>query len=131
MTERKVESSSGHPEWKAKTKGYKHCVFYSGKKCGEDFIQTNRELTDYNKVKYGHNALPSMLMNVITIKGMLKPHNYSSKEGMEQALSYTEQLAYADEVKAYHKLARVVKYSLGEIAALLWSYCDLSMRNKL
>ena len=133
MTEKKVETkaTNGRPTWKAKTTGYEHCVFYVGKKCGEDFIQTNRELSDYIKVKYGHNALRSMLLNTITIKGMSKPYNYPSKEEMERALSYTEQLAYADEVKAYHKLARAVKYSLGEIAALLWSHCDLSMRNKL
>ena len=62
MTERKVELSSVRAEWKAKTKGYEHCVFYCGKKCGEDFVQTNRELTDYIKVKHGHNALRSMLM---------------------------------------------------------------------
>ena len=43
MTEKKDETkaSNGRPVWKAKTVGYEHCVFYCGKKCGEDFIKTN------------------------------------------------------------------------------------------
>ena len=133
MTEMKDETkaSNGCPVWKAKTVGYEHCVFYCGKKCGEDFIQTNRELTDYIKTKHGHDTLRSMLADEISIHGMTEPHEYSSKEDMKTALTYTKQIAYTDEVKAYNKQARAVKYSLGEILALLFSHCHLSMRNKL
>ena len=72
-----------------------------------------------------------MLKGEITIHGMTEPHEYSSKDDMEKALTYTKQLAYADEVKAYNKQARGLKYSLGKISALLYSHCHLSMRNKL
>ena len=59
MTEKKVESkaSNSPPDWKAKTAGYEHCVFYTGKKCGEDFIQTNRELCDYIRTNHGNDYL--------------------------------------------------------------------------
>lgn len=134
MTEKKVESkasNSGRPDWKANTKGYKDCVFYCGKRCAEDFVGTSRELIDYIRTTHGVDALRFMLKDKISIEGMSKPHKYTSKEDMENALTYTQQVSYIDTTKIYNKKKNAVEYALGEILSLLYAHCHLTMRNKL
>ena len=106
-------------------------VFYVGKNCAEDFIESSRELCDYIRSTHGSDALKSMLKGKISIKGMAAPTTYKSRAEMELALDFTDALVFMEHVKIYTKKKSIVTQALGDICSLLYSHCNLSMRNKL
>ena len=130
MTEKKA-SNAGKPAWQAKTKGYESCVFFVGKNCAEQYIETMREMCDYIRATHGSDALKSMLTGEIAIEGMEPPIKYKSKAEMELALDFTDALLFMEHVKIYAKKKSIVVQHLGDICSLLYGHCNLSMRAKL
>ena len=131
MSEKKTEST-GKTEWKAKTKGYKKHVFYHGKNMQADYITTNRELCDYIGTQYGSDPLNSMLEGKLIIEDMEKPLIFTDEAAMKKALpSYNDQKDWEDDQKSYNKTKKDVQTALSKISKLLWSHCDMTLRNKM
>ena len=64
---------------------------------------------------------------------MEKPVTFESEEAMKKALPsyYNDQKDWEDDRKSYTKTKKDVQAALSKISRLLWSHCDITIRNKM
>lgn len=73
----------------------------------------------------------TMLNQEMTIMSMKKPKDYQTEEEMKDALWWTEQEEYKNNLKEWGKLKKDVLKDLLKVYDLLWSHCHISMHVKL
>ena len=119
-----------------KTIGLDKITFFCGKGMQRNWIEMNVKLLDYVGSKYGQSAKVSLEvgeMVVTEVDESLLPKFKTEAEKDEhlKKLEYWEQEAYLRAKEDCHKYSRTIRKDLSSVHGIVYSLCDISVRNRL